>query len=86
MTTPRQEGVRNLSTDYLNTIMLEYEPAAPSPVVVIEQQHYNIPDPRWDLNIMTDEPSVGGSPVVARDKQTQSRHRRVVQAVARQLR
>ncbi|MDQ4092935.1 MAG: hypothetical protein M3143_05885 [Actinomycetota bacterium] len=43
MTTPRQEGVRNLSsTDYLNTIMLEYEPAAPSPVVVIEQQPYDI--------------------------------------------
>ncbi|MGH3886784.1 MAG: hypothetical protein ACRDSZ_09475 [Pseudonocardiaceae bacterium] len=34
--------------------MLEYEPASPSPVVVIEQP-YDIPGPRWGLNIMTDD-------------------------------
>ncbi|MGH3998689.1 MAG: hypothetical protein ACRDTJ_14660 [Pseudonocardiaceae bacterium] len=34
--------------------MLEYEPASPSAVVVIEQP-YDIPGPRWDLNIMTDD-------------------------------
>jgi hypothetical protein len=37
MTMHRQEGVRNISsTDYINMIMPESEPASPSAVVVID--------------------------------------------------